>query len=98
MDSGDYLEHVQQWLGKSQYLSWDIWYHSAADSIFVALNNDATYDIRKVMSRQYCSTNTEKFRVSVQGVESLWGNCRFIQADWGHSSKFVLFCSFCTVS
>ena len=46
------------------------------------------------MSRQYCSTNTEKFRVSVQGVESLWGNCRFIQADWGHSSKFVLFCSF----
>ena len=22
-------------------------------------------------------------RVSVQGVESLWGDCRFIQADWG---------------
>ena len=22
-------------------------------------------------------------RVSVQGVESLWGDCRFIPADWG---------------
>ena len=22
-------------------------------------------------------------RVSVQGVESLWGDCRFILADWG---------------
>ena len=22
-------------------------------------------------------------RVSVQGVESLWGVCRFIPADWG---------------
>ena len=22
-------------------------------------------------------------RVSVQGVESLWDNCRFIPADWG---------------
>jgi hypothetical protein len=26
---------------------------------------------------------TKKARVSVQGVESLWGDCRFIQADWG---------------
>ena len=24
-----------------------------------------------------------KGRVSVQGVESLWGDCRFIPADWG---------------
>ena len=24
-----------------------------------------------------------KTRVSVQGVESLWGDCRFIPADWG---------------
>ena len=24
-----------------------------------------------------------KLRVSVQGVESLWGDCRFIPADWG---------------
>ena len=23
------------------------------------------------------------FRVSVQGVESLWGDCKFIPADWG---------------
>ena len=22
-------------------------------------------------------------RVSVQGVESLWGDCKFIPADWG---------------
>ena len=44
------IEHVQQWLGKSQYLSWDIWYYSAADFIFVALNNDTTYNIRKVVS------------------------------------------------
>ena len=26
---------------------------------------------------------TNKVRVSVQGVESLWGDCRFIPADWG---------------
>ena len=24
-----------------------------------------------------------ELRVSVQGVESLWGDCRFIPADWG---------------
>ena len=24
-----------------------------------------------------------RFRVSVQGVESLWDDCRFIPADWG---------------
>ena len=24
-----------------------------------------------------------KGRVSIQGVESLWGDCRFIPADWG---------------
>ena len=38
---------------------------------------------------------SKKARVSVQGVESLWGDCRFIPADiWGHRSRFVLFCSF----
>ena len=31
--------------------------------------------------------------VSVQGVESLWGGCRFIPKIAGHSSRFVLFCS-----
>ena len=25
----------------------------------------------------------EKPRVSVQGDESLWGDCRFVPADWG---------------
>ena len=24
-----------------------------------------------------------RLRVSIQGVESLWGDCRFIPADWG---------------
>ena len=28
-------------------------------------------------------TSLEKTRVSVQGVESLWGDCRYIPADWG---------------
>ena len=27
--------------------------------------------------------NSIQGRVSVQGVESLWGDCRFIPADWG---------------
>ena len=27
--------------------------------------------------------NYGKSRVSVQGVESLWGDCRFIPVDWG---------------
>ena len=29
------------------------------------------------------SKNSNLLRVSVQGVESLWGDCRFIPADWG---------------
>ena len=29
------------------------------------------------------SVGTVPDRVSVQGVESLWGDCRFIPADWG---------------
>jgi hypothetical protein len=29
---------------------------------------------------KYCRVCT---RVSVQGVESLWADCRFIPADWG---------------
>ena len=33
----------------------------------------------------FCSGDfyTDIPRVSVQGVESLWGDCRFIPADWG---------------
>ena len=30
-----------------------------------------------------CSHHNAQPRVSVQGVESLWGDCRFIPADWG---------------
>ena len=33
-------------------------------------------------------------RVSVQGVESLWGDCRFIPADWGLYYMICAFCSF----
>ena len=29
------------------------------------------------------SSITARDRVSVKGVESLWGDCRFIPADWG---------------
>ena len=48
------------------------------------------------MSRQSCifgnpqftvnlerDSKSQTLRVSVQGVESLWGDCRFIPADWG---------------
>ena len=41
----------------------------------------------KAINKKRCKT-----RVSVQGVESLWGDCRFIPG--GHSSRFGLFCSF----
>ena len=33
-----------------------------------------------IKSRQQVSISP---RVSVQGVESLWDDCRFIPADWG---------------
>ena len=33
-----------------------------------------------VMSRP---AETDLGAISVQGVESLWGDCRFIPADWG---------------
>ena len=29
-------------------------------------------------------------KVSVQGVESLWGDCRFIQADWEPFIYYVI--------
>ena len=31
----------------------------------------------------YVMKDMKFHRVSVQGVESLWGDCRFIPADWG---------------
>ena len=42
---------------------------------------------RHVISEPNCKPIRTKGRplgrVSVQGVESLWGDCRFIPADWG---------------
>ena len=41
---------------------------------------------RYVITQVNSQVHTEKQkrpRVSVQGVESLWGDCRFIPADWG---------------
>jgi hypothetical protein len=32
-----------------------------------------------LLHKEFCN----KGRVSVQAVESLWGDCRFIPADWG---------------
>ena len=34
-------------------------------------------------TRFFREITREKSRVSVQGVESLWGDCRFMPADWG---------------
>ena len=45
-------------------------------------------------NHQHWKVQSNRPRVSVQGVESLWGDCRFIPAYWGQSSRFVLFCSF----
>ena len=41
---------------------------------------------REAASKAQNTSNTQYTsytRVSVQGVESLWGDCRFIPADWG---------------
>ena len=39
---------------------------------------------KKIQLQWYPSHSpSQKLRVSVQGVESLWGDCRFIPADWG---------------
>ena len=44
----------------------------------------------KIERKSFCNSQNENerrscsaHRVSVQGVESLWGDCRFILADWG---------------
>ena len=47
--------------------------------------------VRKSLMHFFCNPIFPKIqpsfydlgRVSVQGVESLWGDCRFIPADWG---------------
>ena len=36
-----------------------------------------------VLSQSRKKDSRNQTRVSVQGVESLWGDCRFIPADWG---------------
>ena len=38
--------------------------------------------------------NSTQSRVSVQGVESLWDDAGLFWQIGGHSSRFVLFCSF----
>ena len=38
--------------------------------------------------------NTDSGKVSLLGVDSLWGDCTYIPADLGHSNRFELFCSF----
>ena len=40
-------------------------------------------DYQKGLNLGILSRKTGFIRVSVQGVESLWGDCRFIPADWG---------------
>ena len=39
--------------------------------------------IAKVSRKGSCEYFLGNTRVSVQGVESLWGDCRIIPADWG---------------
>ena len=40
-------------------------------------------DITKAVKHWQMDPRTNQGRVSVQGVKSLWGDCRFIPADWG---------------
>ena len=39
--------------------------------------------IQKDDIQKYSLNDSVNARVSLQGVESLWGDCRFIPADWG---------------
>ena len=43
----------------------------------------ATMNLRSSRSDSPSKTYGTLTRVSVQGVESLWDDCRFIPADWG---------------
>ena len=59
--------------------------------IFVEIEMDASYindcqllDLNATSLLEVSNITITVFpRVSVQGVESLWGDCRFIPADWG---------------
>ena len=51
-----------------------------------ANKRDATKKVSTSYFKDLCvkkETLLELARVSVQGVESLFGDCRFIPADWG---------------
>ena len=74
-------------------------------SIFYQIRKKYLQDV--CMSRQSCifgnpqftvnlerDSKSQTLRVSVQGVESLWGDCRFIPADWGSYWEICAICSF----
>ena len=46
-------------------------------------DNPGERKIKCVQCSYVFCKNCHQGRVSVQGVESLWGDCRFIPADWG---------------
>ena len=54
------------------------WRSKLAAALF--LTHSAVVDLNKNLCEKSKPHTTE---VSVQGVESLWGDCRFIPADWG---------------
>ena len=54
----------------------------------VLINRPKGLSLENKLTKFYHNPSLKKFkcratRVSVQGVESLWGDCRFIPADWG---------------
>ena len=52
--------------------------------VLLALRTKAFWNIEPDSLPIYIFSNCNPAsRVSVQGVESLWGDCRFIPADWG---------------
>ena len=60
------------------------------DQIFTKPIHNEVEAFLKVLFEFSCSNNFKiyflnivKSRVSVQGVESLWGDCSFIPVDWG---------------
>ena len=42
-----------------------------------------TRALKERITLKFAKYNSVDYRVSVQGVESLWGDCRFIPGDWG---------------
>ena len=58
---------LEMWLGPVPYILGEL------------RDNTASFRWKK----NYPGIFRDLIRVSVQGVESLWGDCRFIPADWG---------------